>query len=87
MILADRGTRSKISTQRLGGQERWYALSAYAFQIEAVHGQEGYTILRLPSKEIHEGNDPSNKTEGEKITEPAKDYVLWELAHNSDGCF
>lgn len=63
-------------------------MSAYAFQTEAVYGQEGYTILRLPSEELPETNGVPGKVGGEKLAkQPAKEYVLWEVVRGSDGCY
>ncbi len=86
----DRDTRSAICTQTLSnnGQERWLALTAYAFRTEAVHGQEGYTILRLPGQELHKDDGFPSETGDEKPAEqPAKEYVLWEVVHASDARF
>jgi len=63
-------------------------LSAYAFHTEAVHGQDGYTILRLPGKELHNEDVFPTKSGGEKLAkQPAKEYVLWEVTHTSNGGF
>ena len=80
------GTRSGICTHGLlhNGQERWLALSAYGFHTEAVHGQDGYTILRLPGKNFDEDEVIPSKNKGEKLTkQTAKDYVLYEVAYVS----
>ena len=61
-------------------------MSAYVFQTEATHGQEGYTILRLPSMETNQEENSPKVVDAEKATEqPAKGYVLWEITQNPDG--
>jgi len=57
----------KIFDERKG----WWAMSAYAFEMEPAGGREGWTVLRLASS-----------TEGEEEGEGERGgggYVLWEV--------
>ena len=85
---SDTYPRSAVDLQRRPheGQERWLALSAYAFQTEVVHGQEGYTILRLPGNEVAEENNAPGKVAEKLAEQPAKEFVLWEVVRGSGGC-
>ncbi|MCJ1311457.1 hypothetical protein MMC25_005128 [Agyrium rufum] len=66
----------------------WFSLSSHAFNTEAVDGQSGFTILRLPPKsitdsaglEINVGSKDGDS--GKRKLLPA-DYVLWQMSRGS----
>ncbi|MCJ1304409.1 Ribonuclease P protein subunit p40 [Hypocenomyce scalaris] len=68
----------------------WFALNASAIKTEAIDGQDGYTILRLPTSNEGE-NEGNNRVASEAdgdtgdTARPGVGYMLWELASASDG--
>ena len=62
------------------GPKGWWAISAYAFETEAVGGREGWTVLRLADGDgEEEGHYGGGEGKEKNKDEEGGRYVLWEM--------